>query len=300
MKKALIVVILLLAVFVGEMLLFDNNTHAQDTKPFIAVTNFPLYEISTKLLNKKIEVKKLIPFGVETHTYTPSVKTMTQITKAELLLFSGLGMEPWITKAHENGVDMSQFVQLKALDEKGHEGHHHDVANDPHYWLDIENMIRITSILSEKFLRHFPQYKDSIETNSKNYINDLRGLKKAYEKGLKTCKKREIVVNHDAFSYLGHKYNFHSHTLTGLSPDEQVSAKKMNEIATLVKEEDLKIVFFESFVSSKVIQTISHETGVRVESLQPLANVTQEEAKQGYIAIMKENLGKLSTAMECE
>jgi zinc transport system substrate-binding protein len=74
----------------------------------------------------------------------------------------------------------------------------------------------------------------------------------------------------------------------------------MREVTDLVKEEDIKIIFFESFVSDKIAQTISKETGASVQSLQPLANVTEDEAKKGYILIMQENLRKLSAAMECE
>jgi zinc transport system substrate-binding protein len=74
----------------------------------------------------------------------------------------------------------------------------------------------------------------------------------------------------------------------------------MKEITDLLNHEKFNTIFFESFVSPKLAQTIAKETGVQVESLQPLANVTQEEAKKGYIALMRENLHKLSAAMECE
>lgn len=298
MKKALILIVLLLAVFVGGILLFDENTHAQEAKPFIAVTNFPLYEICTKLLDNEIEVKKLIPFGVEVHAYRPSVKTMTQMSKAELFLYSGLGMEPWITKKFDNIFDMSTFVELNDVKEE-HHGHHHG-EQDPHYWLDIENMIRMTSVLSRKFQKRFPSYKVMIENNADVYINELNELKAQYKKSLKSCQRKEIVVNHNAFGYLAKTYDFHSHSLTGLSPDEQVSAKKMKEITDLVNEEDIKVIFFESFVSDKIAKSISKETGAQARSLQPLANVTQDEAGKGYILLMQENLVKLSDAMECE
>ncbi|MDF1881083.1 zinc ABC transporter substrate-binding protein [Sulfurimonas sp. MAG313] len=121
-----------------------------------------------------------------------------------------------------------------------------------------------------------------------------------YTKKLEHCERREIVLNHNAFGYLGNEYKFTSHTLTGLSPEEQVSAKKMKEITDLVKKEGIKIIFFESFVSDKISRTIAKETGAKVDSLQPLSNVTKEEASKGYIALMQENLEKLTLAMECK
>jgi len=300
MKKALILVVLLLVVFIGEMLMFENNNHSKEQIPYVTVTSFPLFEIATKLLNDKVDVHKLIPFGVEMHTYTPSVKTMTEVHKAKFFIYNGLGIEPWIKKEYINGLDMSRFIQVNKEVETHEHGHNHGKEGiDPHYWLDIGNMIRMTDTLAEKFALSFPQYEELIKQNAKNYINELTSLQLAYKNALSLCKRDEIVVNHNAFGYLAHEYGFSVHSVTGLSPDEQVSAKNLTEITDLVKEEGIETIFFESFISPKVSETIAKETGAKVQSLQPLANVTEAEADKGYIILMQENLEKLSAAMEC-
>lgn len=300
MKKALILIVFLLAVFIGEMLIFDKNANTREERAYIAVTSFPLFEIADRLIGDQLDVKKLIPFGVETHTYVPSVKTMTEVTNAKLFVFNGLGIEPWIKKEYPNAIDMSRHVVLNEIKEED-EHHHHDEGEgfDPHYWLDTENMIRMTAVLSQKLGEIFPEHKSMIAKNEKNYIDELKSLEEEYANALSLCKRHEIVVNHNAFGYLAHKYNFSVHSVTGLSPDEQASAKKMKEITDLVKEEGIQTIFFESFINPKVSQTISKEAGIQVQSLQPLANVTEEEASKGYIILMRENLQKLSVAMEC-
>lgn len=304
MKKALILILLLLALFLAEILIFEDNAPIDDEKPFIAVTNFALYDIATSISDKRIEVKKLIPFGVEVHTYMPSVKTMSELSKAEFFVYNGLGMEPWIKNDYSNGIDMSRFVQLR---EEGtsHDGHAHSEneharGKDPHYWLDIDNMVRMTDLFEQKLKEHFPQHNEVFQSNARAYIERLRALDTEYKEALKSCKQREIVVNHNAFSYLAQRYGFSAHSVTGLSPDEQASAKKMKEITDLVKDEGIKTIFFESFVSPKVSETISKETGAQIESLQPLANVGKGEGTKGYMELMRENLHKLSSAMECE
>lgn len=299
MKKAFILVAIVLALFLGLMFMPDNK---QEERPYIAVTNFALFEIASEIVKGKVEVKKLIPFGVEVHSYMPSVKTMTQITKAELFVFNGLSMEPWIKKEYPNQINMSKYVNLKNTCEKhAHHGHSHEKEDfDPHYWLDSENMIKMTEVLSAELSKAFPQDRESFTVNAKIYIEKLKELDEKYIQVLQECKQREIVVNHNAFAYLSARYDFYTHSVTGLSADEQVSAKKMKEITDLVKEEDIKIIFFESFVSDRVAQTIAKETGAEVSSLQPLANVTEEESKRGYITLMQENLEKLSKAMLCQ
>ncbi len=299
MKKALILVVLLLAVFIGELLIFEDKTPVQN--PYVAVTSFALYDISDHISGGKVEIRKLVPFGVEMHAYMPSAKTISELSGAEFFIFNGLGVEPWITKEYSNQLDMSKYVKLEEAGEEEHEeeGHHHEGEEDPHYWLDVDNMIVMTKTITKKLSDSFPEHKALFNTNANAYIAELTKLDKEYIDALQSCKHNEIVVNHNAFGYLGQRYGFSSHSVTGLSPDEQVSAKKMREITDLVKEEGIKVVFFESFVSPEVAQTIANETGAKAQSLQPLANVNKEEESKGYIALMRENLQKLKTAMEC-
>ncbi len=303
MKKALLVIFLLLAVFAGAIFLFEKRDSQGENKPFIAVSSFPLYEIASKIIDQEIDIVKLIPFGVEVHTYMPSVKTMQKISDASLFVYNGVGMEPWINKQYPNGIDMSRKVHLLDAcheeDEHEEHGHHHDDVSDPHYWLDIDNMIIMTQSILEELNMRFPTYKEQFTQRANAYIYELKVLKVEYQQGLAECQRREIVVNHDAFAYLGKAYSFHSHAVMGLSPDEQASAKRMREVSDLVKEEGIDTIFFESFVSDKVAQTIARETGAKALALQPLANVTDKEASRGYIALMRENLEKLRRAMRC-
>jgi zinc transport system substrate-binding protein len=302
MKKALIFLLLLSVLFIGLLVIFEQSGQREDEKPFIAVTNFALYDIATHVLSTQVEVKKLIPFGVEAHSYVPSVKTMSELSKAEFFVFIGLGMEPWIGKEQTKGLDVSRFAKLKeeACSHDEAHGHHEHGAVDPHYWLSIENMIRMTMGFTIRAAEQFPEHKAAFISNAEAYIEKLIELDAQYKERLVNCKHREIVVNHNAFSYLGESYDFASHSVTGLSPDEQASAKKMREITDLVKNEGIGVIFFESFVSPKVSETIAQETGAKVDALQPLANVTEDEAKKGYIALMRDNLQKLAAAMECE
>ena len=61
------------------------------------------------------------------------------------------------------------------------------------------------------------------------------------------------------------------------------------------------LIFFESFVSDKVMKSIAKDLAVRVDVLQPLGNITADEAKKHltYEDIMRGNLVKLHKALEC-
>jgi zinc transport system substrate-binding protein len=162
-------------------------------------------------------------------------------------------------------------------------------------------MIKATKFITKELISLFPQNKALYEKNRDNYTAMLKNLDKLYAEKLSTCRLDTIVLNHNAFSYLAKRYNFHVEALSGLSPDAQPSAKKMTELVEHIKEHNVHTVFFESFVSDKAMKSIAKEAEVEVDVLQPLGNITADEAKQklSYEDIMKQNLQKLSKALEC-
>jgi zinc transport system substrate-binding protein len=112
----------------------------------------------------------------------------------------------------------------------------------------------------------------------------------------------EIVVSHQAFNYLAKRYGFTTLYISGISPDEEPSPKRIAEIATLAKEKNIKYIFFETLVSPKIANTIASEIGAQTLILNPLEGLTADDIKTGksYISIMKANLINLQKAMECQ
>ena len=298
-----LVIVAFIAVLIMKQESPKQNT--TQTKPTIALSTFSLYDITKNIVGDTAEPFMILPFGVDAHSYEPNPKQVAKIYKSALVVYSGAGLEPWIDgfEFKNKAINMSLHVELRKL-----EGHHHhhshnnsESSTDPHYWLDFTNMIKATNLITKELIALFPKHKKLYETNRDKYITMLKNLDKEYAKNLSTCRLDTIVVNHNAFSYLASRYGFEVEALSGLSPEAQPSAKSMTEIIEHVKEHKLKTIFFESFVSDKAIKSIAQEAKVQVDVLQPLGNITADEAKQNltYEDIMKENLEKLSKALEC-
>ena len=202
---------------------------------------------------------------------------------------------------------MSKHVRLRELDEDEHEFHeHHDhqcAHNniDPHYWLDFANMQSATDVITKALIELNPKYKELYTKNSEAYIHMLEKLDKNYKKHLSSCKADKVIVNHNAIGYLSHNYSFHVEALSGLSPEAEPSAKDITRIFEHIKEDAISTIFFESFVNDRVITTIAKDANVKLEVLQPLGNITADEAKRNatYEELMYENLNKLSKALMC-
>ncbi len=70
-------------------------------------------------------------------------------------------------------------------------------------------------------------------------------------------------------------------------------------VIDFAKEHQVKIIFFETLVSSKVSETIASEVGAKTAVLNPIEGLTEEEIAAGmdYISVMRQNLEALKLAL---
>lgn len=287
--------------------------------PVVMVSTFPLYEAARAVAADAMEIRTIIPLGADPHVFSPNPQQVAEVSTSSLFVYNGAGFESWaesLKNTLPSGVkviDMSRHVALQK-NEKGHQDEHQEEAGhdkhahehdhgayDPHYWLDIDNMIAMTRTLEAEFSGLLPEKAESFHKNAAAYIDELQTLKAEYARGLAECKSPTLVSNHDAFGYLARANRLETVSVVGLSTDEQPSAQTMAHIVELVKEHGIRTVFFEALVNGSVAQTIARETGAKALPLQPLANISEDELKshQTYLSIMRENLKKLREAMEC-
>lgn len=302
------IVALFLLVFLSCFALYAQEPQQ---KPTIAASTFSLYDIAKNIAGDSAQTFMILPFGVDAHSYEPTPKQMAKISQSDLVLYSGAGLEPWIKgiSFQKKAVDISTFVKLRELSEN-HEHHgdthkhghsHGGKSIDPHYWQDPANMILAAEQIAKELIALFPKNRALYEKNRDTYVAMLQNLDTTYKTVLKECKLDTIIVNHNAFSYLSQRYGFHTEPLSGLAPEAQPNAKNMIKLIKFIKEHKVEVIFFEKFANEKAINSIAKEANVTADVLQPLGNITADEAKAGlsYDAIMRTNLDKISKALQC-
>lgn len=292
------------------VLAMNQEKEQKSTKPQVATSSFALYDIVKHIAGESVQITNILPFGVDVHSFEPTPKLLASLEQSDLIFYSGAGLEPWIegfafvTKA----MNMSEHVNLRELGSDEHEGHsHHDEhcahsKIDPHYWLDVQNMAKATEVITAELIKIAPQNAALYNTNKTAYLLMLQRLDEAYKAAFTECALDTILVNHNAYSYLAGRYGFHIESLSGFSPDAQPSPQNMVNLIEHIKEDNITTIFFEHFASDKAIKSISEDTNISVDALQPLGNITADEAAQNlsYEDIMRQNLEKISKALVCK
>lgn len=294
---------------IGLVAIFLSWIVFTQSKPVIRgalmVTHFPLYDALRFIAPSEAQVEMLLPLGKDAHTFEPTPQDMIKIAQSKHFFYVAQGLDQWVlsaAKMHNHVTDLSHVVHWIEggceHEEHEHEEHEDEMPSlDPHYWLSISNQKATARAMAEVLFALYPQEHASIEAKLDAYYNRLDALDAAYASRLQGCEIHKIYVTHDAFGYLSRRYHFEVKALLGLSPEAQVGPEALKHHIDALLQHDAKVIFFESFISDLLAQTISRETHARVDVLHTLATAT--DINQTYETLMLENLEKLSKAMMC-
>ena len=267
---------------------------------------YPLSFLTEQIAGEKANVVNVVPSGVEPHDFEPSSKTIAQITDSDLFLYNGVGIDEWAVQlvstfdSDHTVINTSTFVDILAT-QYADDGEMLGVA-DPHFWLDPNNMMKIADKIKSKLISIDPANANFYENNYVALNAKLQTIDSNFLEGLKTCESKTFVTSHAAFAYLAKQYGLEMLAISGISPDEEPSSKKIAEISKLVEKYGIKYVFSESLLSSKITETIANDTDAQILVLNPIEGLTNDEEKTGedYLTIMNSNLKNLKTALSCQ
>ncbi|MCF6096903.1 metal ABC transporter substrate-binding protein [Thermovorax subterraneus] len=266
-------------------------TKANSSRLVIYTTFYPLYDFTKKIVGDRAQVENIIPAGVEPHDYEPSPKQIAGIYDAEVFVFLGDVMEPWAKKLEGQLRDKGITVVEAG---KGLIENH-----DPHIWLDPVLAKEMARRIYDAVAAADPDNKSYYEENFNELAAKLNELDKSYRENLANLNRKEFITSHAAFGYMAKRYGLVQIPISGLSPQEEPSPKKMAELAELCRQKNIKYIFFETLVSPKLSETLAQEVGAKTLVLNPIGGLTYEEIKAGkdYFSIMQENLENLKKAL---
>ena len=298
------ILVIVCCVFVLTMPLLSETTKIK-----IVTTVFPLMEFSRAVCGERGEVSLLLPPGAEIHTWNPRPSDIVRISSADLFIYVGANLEPWIygllksvknpaLRVLEASKDLPLLEDVTDLHQHGHS--HEEL--DPHIWLDFELdqiiVDRIAALLSDIDAK----YSSFYQHNAASYRDRLQRLHDSFLNGLQECASRVLILGgHSAFGYLARKYNLQQISLYGLSPDSKPTPRQMVEVVELAKKHKVKVIYFEQYVSDELARVIAKEIGARTLILNPGANLDKNQLKAGvnFFDIMEKNLENLKDGLNC-
>ncbi|MFC4076303.1 metal ABC transporter substrate-binding protein [Salinithrix halophila] len=269
---------------------------------------YPLADFAGKIGGKHVKVKNLVPAGAEPHDYEPTARDLTALSDADLFIYNGAGLEPWLDKVKpmlEDGdvtvLNASAKLDLLSVDKgkHGHEDGHDHGDKDPHVWLNPIKAKQQAEAIKDAFVKKDPKHKNDYEANYASLADQFDQLDQKFAEIVKKGDKKTFITSHSAFGYLANRYELTQVAVSGISPSDEPSARKLREVVQLARKHKVDYVYFETLVSGKVAETVRKEVGARPLTLNPLEGLTKAQEAKGedYFSIMEQNANNLAKGL---
>lgn len=300
---------ILLILFI-PMLLFSgcNNTtnnDANNNKLIIVTSFYPMY-ISTLNIVKDIPGVEVINMTTSQtgclHDYSLSTKDLKTLSNADIFVINGAGMESFLDNiineySNLKIIEASNGIELLHDENEDSQDSHEDV--NPHVWVSISKNIEEVQNIANSLESFDPTHATQYQENAATYITKLENLKIEMHEALDDIPNKNIVTFHEAFPYFAEEFGLNIVGVIEIEPDSEPSAKEVENIISIIKENNIKALFTEPQYSSKIAETIAKETGTKIYTLDPIVTGdSNENAYDDYIIKMKENLNTLKEALK--
>jgi zinc transport system substrate-binding protein len=267
---------------------------AATARPLVVTSFFTLWDFTRQVAGERAEVVSLVPPGVEPHDWEPSPQDVVQARKARLFVYNGAGFEQGADRllkeiAGSGALPVNTTAGLPLAD------------GDPHVWLDPVLAQAQVDAITAGLMQADPEGRAGYGERATAYKAKLAALHADFEAGLRECARRDVVTSHAAFAYLTRRFRLNQVPVLGIAPESEPSPADLARLVRFARKAGVRYIFFETLVSPKLAETLAREVGAKTLVLNPIEGLTKEEAAAGkdYLALMRENLANLRTALEC-
>ena len=277
MKNIFIIIIILFPIITITCNNNDNKNTSGKLQIYTSV--YPIYDFTKKIGGEKIAVYNMTKAGAEPHDFEITSKDMANLSKADLFIYNGGGMEHWVDAVKE-------ALNIKYVDSSSNINNQNNL--DPHFWLSPKNAKIQMENIKNGLIEIDSHNKNYYQSNYNLYANRLDELDNKIKISLSNIKNRNLVLTHPAFGHFCKEYSLNQ---IAIARDE-ADPKAMADIITFIKNNDIKAIFYEEFSSSKLVDSIAKETQIKILTLNPIESLSEKniEAGEDYFSIMEKNL----------
>lgn len=282
-----------------------TSSGAEDGTVDVLASFYPLQFVAEQVGGDRVSVDTLTPPGAEPHDVELSPAQVSRIDGADLVVYLS-GFQAAVDDAvaqtsPAHVVDAASEATLRPEEhedesDEEHEEHAHG-DTDPHFWLDPSRMPSVVDDVAAALTEIDPDGADTFAANAAALTQRFEDLDAAYASGLAQCDSRTFVTSHEAFGYLADRYDLHQVGISGIDPEAEPSPARLAEVSTIVRDEGVTTIFFETLVSPKVAETLADDLGVDTAVLDPIEGLADPDAD--YFSIAEANLDALRMALSC-
>jgi zinc/manganese transport system substrate-binding protein len=269
----------------------SSESQIDNKKLKVLTTIAPLYSFTKNIAGDAAGVENLLPSGTDLHEYSLSPEDIIKITRAQVIIKNGIGLEIWLDKLIP-GQSSSSGKKPIIVDSASNIN---VINSDPHIWLSPRNAAIQVKNISEALIKADPVNSNIYRKNAADYLKRLEDLDREIMDSVGKFRKKEFVSLHSAFLYFARDYGLRQVAVIREFPDKEPTPGHIADIIKIIRAHKIKFIFSEPMVSHKVVETIARDLKLQVYSLDTLE--TGALYPEWYEEKMRMNLEVLKVAL---
>ena len=273
-------------------------SHAED-KPVAVATFSILAELTQRIAGDHVEVLTLVGPNSDAHVFEPGPKESAELAKAQVLIGSGLGFEPWLRRLEDASNFKGKIVVasdgVKPLPGEG------NGAVDPHAFQDLSNAQIYVRNIASGLSEIAPAQAADFKANADKLSAEIAALDKELKSEFSAIppERRRILTSHDAFGYFGRAYGIEFVSVLGISTEAEPTAEDLSKIVRQAREGHLSAIFLENMADPRLAETVAQESDIKVGGeLYADALSDPSGPAPDYLSLIRYNAQQLLAAMQ--
>lgn len=285
----------------------EGSNNSEETLNVISSFSI-LSDMVEKIGGDYVHVHNLVPIGTDPHDYEPLPEDIKAATDADLLFYNGLNLEGgekgWffrlvdsVGQSEDNVFEASEGVEPMYLaDEEGKQ------EVNPHAFISPKVGIQMTENIREALIKSMPEKADYFEEKAGEYLEQLEKIDAEYTEQIGNIPEedRVFIASEQAFQYMTAEYDLKEGYIWAIDTDENGTPDQIRNAIEFVNENQPNVLFVESNVDKRPMQTVSTETGVEIYERPIFSDEIGKPGEEGdsYTEYLEYNLDVISNGLK--
>lgn len=258
----------------------------------------------------------LMDAGADAHDYQLRPSQAAALEGADLLIWIGPEMTPWLERTAaarpegstlgllaDPGTERRFYGAASAEGHDGdadheaktdsHEGHDHQ-GTDPHAWLDPTNAVMWVHAIADALAARDPEHADTYRANAATAQETLAKLDADLSARLAPAKGMPLILGHDAYGYLAEHYGLTVAGTVATGDAASPGAARLAALNALVAKSGAVCFLPDVGQSENIVQVLTKDASVRVGRALDPEGRAQRPGAALYPALMTEIAGAIA------
>lgn len=288
----------------------------------VVTTTTIVQDLVQQVAGERAAVHSLLRPGMDPHAYQPVPADLVALSRADLIVLHGAGLDAWAQSMIERTRVKAKIVAVadgmksdsddapeqvnRTGGEPGHEPGEHDHRHEgenPHYWFDPNLVKHYIAEIEKALISVDPAGAGVYRRNAARYVAELSALDAWIRERVAEIpeSRRKLVTNHDTLSHFARRYGFEvvGTVIPGFSSEAEPSARQIAQLVRAIQSAGVSAIFTENTMSPRLAETVAREAGssVRVVPLYTESLSTPGGPADTYLNFMRFNVNAIVQAL---